>query len=81
MDSRDRADRILAGPVARHRCHSRHGWVHLADDRNLTITVTGASVAVLTAMERTGAVWLAGEPRPGPTVIIGYPLLDLARLS
>jgi hypothetical protein len=35
-------------------------------------------------MERTGAVWLAGEPRPGQTVTIGYPgypLLDLARLS
>ncbi|MFL6141827.1 MAG: hypothetical protein ACJ72N_08160 [Labedaea sp.] len=67
-----------------HGAAATRGTVHLADDRNLTITVTGASVAVLTAMERTGAVWLAGELRPGQTVIIGYPgypLFGHARLS
>ncbi|MFL6145145.1 MAG: hypothetical protein ACJ72N_25180 [Labedaea sp.] len=60
------------------------GTIHLDPDHRVEFEMPVARFDLLDTIDSTGTMWVVGQPRPGQTMVVGfpgYPLLGFARLT
>jgi hypothetical protein len=61
-----------------------YATIHLDHGHSVEFEMPAARFDLFGAIDSTGTMWVVGQPRPGRTIVVGFPgylLLGFARLS